>query len=198
MKKQVLFIGGASAYDTYEDFLIGINNVVIDLERSKTVRWNYKLPERLGDEYEVIKLDMPNRDFADYDVWKIWLEKYLPLLNNNLILIGHSMGGIFLAKYLSENKTDKDIEGLFLVAPPAIDSKGSLGKFKLDLKVLPRLSEGVEKIHLYFSTDDHIVSIDELEHYKKALPYAYVHIYGDKGHFSLLEFPELIEDIKNI
>jgi len=49
MKKQVLFIGGASAYDTYEDFLIGINNVVIDLERSKTVRWNYKLPERLGD-----------------------------------------------------------------------------------------------------------------------------------------------------
>ena len=105
MKKQVVVIHGADTFDTYEDSLKFLRNFEIDsLEYFKGKNWKTSLQERLGDEFEVISPRMPNTLNAKYLEWKIWFEKLVPLLNEEVILIGHSLGGTFLAKYLAENK----------------------------------------------------------------------------------------------
>lgn len=76
---------------------------------------------------------MPNGNNAQYIEWKIWFERLLPFLNDGVILIGHSLGGIFLAKYLSENNFSIKVRAAILIAAPfdALGMKESLSQFKL-------------------------------------------------------------------
>jgi predicted alpha/beta hydrolase family esterase len=61
---------------------------------------------------------MPCRENASYPAWKIWFEKIFPYLNEeNIIIVAHSLGGIFISKYLSENAFPKHLAQLHLVAP---------------------------------------------------------------------------------
>lgn len=58
-------------------------------------------PQEQLPEFKVIKPEMPNKDMARYSAWKLWFEKHLPFLDSEkLIVIGHSLGAIFLIKYL--------------------------------------------------------------------------------------------------
>ena len=63
--------------------------------------WEADLEEKLRGKFEIIRPRMPLSDNAKYRYWKIAFERYLPLLKKDFILIGSSLGGIFLAKYLS-------------------------------------------------------------------------------------------------
>lgn len=141
---------------------------------------------------------MPNGKNAKYKEWQIWFEKIIPLLNREIILVGHSMGGIFLAKYLSENRFPKTILATILVAAPFNEEGGeSLGDFSLP-KSLARFEKQSREIFLIYSTDDPSVPFSKLEKYKKALPNAKTLIFKDKGHFRQETFPEIVELIKNI
>lgn len=104
MKKQILVIHGADTFDTNEEYLDYIKNFEIDFERFRNDRvdWKDTLREKLGEDYEVIQPAMPNKFNARYAEWQIWFEKFIPHLESEVILIGHSMGGVFLAKYLSQ------------------------------------------------------------------------------------------------
>ena len=63
-------------------------------------RRRMRLQEQLP-EFKVIKPEMPNKDMARYSAWKLWFEKHLPFLDSEkLIVIGHSLGAMFLIKYL--------------------------------------------------------------------------------------------------
>jgi predicted alpha/beta hydrolase family esterase len=142
---------------------------------------------------------MPNSMNAKYKEWKIMFEKLFPFFKNNLILLGHSLGGIFLAKYLSENKFPRKIKATFLVAAPYDDktTKDSLGDFKLPKK-LDKFQKQGGKIFLYQSKDDLSVSLVDLKKYKKSLPEAEVVMFRKKGHFNQVEFPEIVKDIKRL
>jgi hypothetical protein len=60
--------------------------------------------------------EMPNSKNASYKARKIWFEKLFPYLNDEgIILIGLSLGTIFLLKYLTENTFPKTISQLHLV-----------------------------------------------------------------------------------
>jgi len=106
------------------------------------------------------------------------------------------MGGLFLAKYLSENKFPKKIAGLFLVAAPHSQTK-DIGSFDLKSS-LEKVWEQCQNIHLYQSQDDPIVPESESQEYKKIWPEAQLHIFEDRGHFNQENFPELVEEIKGI
>ena len=54
------------------------------------------------------------------------------------------------------------------------------------------------KIFIYQSKDDPIVFRSEAEKYQRALPNATVILFGDRGHFTQEELPELIAEIKRI
>lgn len=67
---------------------------------------------------------MPNKNLANYAIWKMWFEKHIPFLDpEKLVIIGHSLGGMFLTKQLAENEFPIQISQLHLVAP-VFDAEG--------------------------------------------------------------------------
>jgi len=202
MKHQIIVIHGGDAFDTYEEYLAFLKSREIDFERYRIHRkdWKATLDEKLGNEFEIILPDMPNKMNAKYLEWKIWFEKFIPYFEPEAVLIGHSLGGTFLAKYLSENEFPKKIRAVFLVAAPFDydgETKDYLADFSLS-KDLSKLTKQGGKIFLYQSKDDPFVPFVDLEKYKHALAGAETIIFEDRGHFKQTEFPELISNIKKL
>lgn len=199
MKKQIILIHGGLTFDTYKDYLSFLKNLKIDLNRYRRTKWSDSLRKDLGSRFDVLLPKMPNPMNAKYNEWKILFKKIAFLLDNNVILIGHSLGAIFLAKYLSENKFPKKILATLLVSPPYDDEgmEESLGDFVLS-KNLGRLNKRGGKIFIYQSKDDPVVPCAHLEKYKKALPGAIIREFKKRGHFDQLKFPELIKDIREL
>lgn len=199
MKKQIVIIHGGSTYDSYEKYLHSLRSAKLDFGRLKQPRWRDNLKRALGKNFEVILLKMPCPENAKYLEWKIWFKKVVPFLASKVVLVGHSLGGIFLAKYLSENKFPKKNIAVFLIAAPfdKKDSYYSLADFILP-KNLRRFEKQSDQIFLYHGQDDPVVPLVNLEKYRKLLPQATVRVFQNKGHFNQSSFPELAKEIKNI
>lgn len=200
MKTQVVVIHGGDTFDTYEEYLKFLKDYKVEsVDYFTRVDWKQKLGERLGVDFQVIAPQMPNKNNCKYSEWKIWFRKLVPFLSDGVIFVGHSMGGIFVAKYLSEEDFPKKIKATFLVgAPFDICTDGSgLGDFILSDNLV-RFTEQGGKIYLYQSKDDPAVPFSNVEQYQKHLPAAELAVFSDRGHFSGEELPELVEAIKKI
>ena len=116
-KIQILFIHGGMTFKNKQDYLYFLKHRAITIEEK--IRWTDDfLKKSLGKDFDIIKPRMPLKDNAKYEEWKIHFERYIPYLKHNVILIGQSLGGIFLAKYLSEHTFPKKILSTYLIAPP--------------------------------------------------------------------------------
>jgi len=196
-KPQIVFIHGGEVFSSRKHYLDYLRSREITI--GKKVKWSRDyLDKKLGRHFEIIRPDMPLKENARYEDWKIHFEKFFPFLKDNVILIGSSLGSIFLVKYLSENEFPKRLVSVYLVAPPfentpidqALNTKG----FKLQ-DDLSRINS--KNIRFFFSKDDPVVPVAHAEKYKEKLPDANITIYEIKnGHFRVPEFPELIEMIK--
>lgn len=200
MKNQVIIIHGGDEFETYEEYIKFLKEFEIEsLDYFRGNGWKNKMQESLGDEFDVIVPRMPNAFNARYCEWKIWFEKLIPFLENGVILVGHSLGGIFLAKYFSENKFPKIVKTTVLISAP-FDDEGE--EYSLVDFVLPPSLELFEKqggkIFLYHSKDDTSVLPIQCEKYKRAISSAQVIMFEDKGHFTQDKFPELVELIKTV
>jgi hypothetical protein len=197
-KKQILIIHGGNTFAKQSDYIDYLKITEIDKSRLySTIDWKQTISDRLGDNYEVLNPRMPNASYARYDEWKIYFEALTKVLENNVILIGHSLGGIFLAKYLSENKFPKKIDALFLLAAPYEENGESLGDFKLGTN-LDKVNKQVKKIYILHSEDDPVVPMTDSDKYISALPSAELVVFEDKGHFNTEEFSGLVYLIKDI
>lgn len=200
-KKQVLFIHGADSCSNYEDFLTSLRTRPIDSYQEPSKRWKHTLAEQLGSDFEVIMPQMPNSENAKYLEWKIWFERYFEFLGGEVVLIGHSQGGYFLAKYLTENTVPFTLAALYLVAAPIApdDFSGEDGgDFNFDPTGLNHLEEQARQVIIVHSEDDEIVPFAHALRYKKALPKAVFMSFPDRGHFLQPEFPELISHIQSL
>ena len=104
MKKQVVVIHGGTTFDTHEEYISFLKNREASIEKFKTQKdWKNSLEKELGTDFEIFVPRMPNGTDARFEEWKIWLERMIPFLDDDVILVGHSLGGIFLAKYLAKN-----------------------------------------------------------------------------------------------
>lgn len=194
--QQVIVIHGGDSFDSYERYLATLKNCEVSIESFlPRKRWKDNLQSELGDNFQVFLPQMPNKYNARYEEWKIWFERMFPFLEGEPILVGHSQGGIFLLKYLSENNFPKRIKTLLLVAPPHSETP-EIGDF-----ALTNSFDGIERqcpvIHLYQSRDDKVVPFGETERYKKDLPNIKLCIFEDRGHFLQENFPEIVSDIKS-
>jgi len=197
MKKQVLVMHGAGAFFSLDrkNFIESLKNHPVDLSwfRRKGGDWKFNLQDHLGEEYDVLTPKMPDPDNAQYEAWKVWFEKILAELDDELILVGHSLGGIFLVKYLSENVITKEIQSAHFVAPPFISSGNSFS--------LPDDLSGVMQAHsvfFYHSKDDAVVPFTAAAQFKEKLPTATFRELDGRGHFNKDNLPEIVEDIKSL
>lgn len=196
MKQQVLIIHGGDAFSTYEEYLDGLRNKTVDLEREGFRSWKSSLQDELGESYEVIAPSMPNKQNAKYLEWQIWFEKHLPFLRDGVMLVGHSLGGIFLAKYLAGEPFPVGIRATFLIAPPYNGLSEGMPEDFFVPEALERLSQQGGEIFIFHSTDDAVVPFENAEAYAQKLPDAELERFTDRGHFNQEEFPELLARIR--
>lgn len=200
MKQQVVVIHGGTTFDTYLDYISYLKNKKISLDKLEAKRdWKDTLEDKLGKNFEVLLPRMPNGTNARYKEWKIWFERIIPFFKKNTILVGHSLGGTFLAKYLSERRISVKVRATILVAAPFddVDREESLADFKLPSS-LKKFSEQVGLIYLFQSKDDPVVPFKQCEKYKKALPNAKPVILDGREHFNQETFPEIVKLIKKL
>lgn len=203
-KPQIFFIHGGETFKNRRDYLHFLKTRKISLDKSKKWSGDY-LDKELGSKFEIIRPMMPSKDNAIYEDWRIHFERYIPLLRSNVVLVGNSLGSIFLAKYLSEHKFPKKILSTYLVCPPfdnTLFDEDLVGGFilKKDLSLLER---NTKKLTLLFSKDDDCVPISHADKYAKQLKNATIVRYKSKnGHFRVAKFPEIVKmikvDLKNI
>lgn len=199
MKKiTILVVHGGMTFKSEKDYLHYLKTKKISTQ--KKVYWSGEYLEKsLGKKFEIIIPRMPLQDNAKYRDWKIFFERYLPLLKNKFILIGSSLGGVFLAKYLSENKLRRKALSVYLICPPfdnSLPGEDLVGGFKLKNN-LSLIEKNSKNLHLLFSKDDDVVPIPHADKYKSKLISAHFVIYKSKnGHFNIEKFPEIVKMIK--
>jgi uncharacterized protein len=157
MKRHILFIqgGGKGAYEVD-------SKLVASLQRT------------LGADYEVTYPKMPNEDSPDYESWKGQIKKEIVALDGEMILIGHSVGGYILVKYLSEESPPENpMSGIFLLAAPypGGDEDWQFEGFSLPEDFGTKLPKDTP-IFLYHSQDDRTVPFAHVGLYAKAIPKA--------------------------
>ncbi len=197
--QQVVVIHGGNVFNSQDDFISSLKNKKVTRDSFKRkVDWKANLQKELGTSYEVFTPRMPENDNATYDLWKIWFEKMIPFLSDNVIFVGHSLGAIFLVKYLSQEDFTKKIDGLFLVSAPFEGSRDEpLGTFKRP-NSLEKLNACTENIFLYHSKDDPVVPYVHMEKYHQLIQKATMQSFLGREHFNQEYFPEIVKDIRSI
>lgn len=198
-KIQIFYIHGGMTFKNQEDYLDYLKNRTISLEDK--IRWSEAyLDDKLEEHCKIIRPLMPLHINAKYEEWKIYFERYFDQLDDNIILIGQSLGGIFLAKYLSENMFPKKILSVYLIGPPfdnTLPEDDLTGGFELQSD-LSLIEKNCKNINLLFSKDDDCVPVSHAEKFRRKLENPNIIIYESKnGHFNISEFPEIIEIIKD-
>lgn len=191
--KQIVLIHGGDSFDSYDAYLSDLKNTQIDRARLVPSRkWRDQIVEEFPDA-EVLAPTMPNSANAQFEEWKIWFEKIIPFFGDDVRLIGHSLGAMFLAKYLHQSPLKHPVRQLFLLAGGYGSDRG-YGQFAVtDAR---GLEQSAREVHLMHSRDDFVVPFEELAKFARDNPTATVHEYDDKNHFLDAEFPELIELLK--
>ena len=179
-------VHGGMTFKNRKDYLHYLKTKDISLE--KRPYWEADLEKKFEKRFQIIRPRMPLSEDAKYEDWKIFFERYLVLLGDRFMLIGSSLGGIFLAKYLSENKLPKKALSVYLVCAPFDDTcpgEDLVGGFKLK-NDLSLLEKNTKNLHLLFSGDDDVVPASHAEKYRKKLKNAHIVIYKSKDGTSIL------------
>lgn len=196
-KIQVIHIHGGMTFKSHDDYLLYLKTREISIDSQSS--WADSLPEKLGDDFEVIRPRMPLRENASYEDWKIHFERHFPLINDNVILTGFSLGATFLAQYLSENEFPKNIIATYLIAPPFdgdLPHEDLAGGFRLQSD-LTLMQENCSRLNFLFSKNDNVVPLSHADKFAEKLPLAKITVYDHiDGHFLVPELPELVEMIK--
>ena len=155
------------------------------------------LQQTLGSGYEVVYPVMPVESDPDLEIWKARFVQEIRVLKGKIILVGHSLGGYALLKYLSEQNVSERIEGLHLLAAPSWDEDNwNYDSLRLPADLAEKLSS-IPRIFLYHNRDDDIVPFRHLSLHAARLPQAVVREGNSGGHQFGNDLLNVANDIKN-
>ena len=197
---QILTLHGGTTFATHEAYLDYLKTAPVHPERMTfKPMWKDLLQRSLGPSYAALSPRMPNSTNARYEEWKIYFDKIAQqALEDDCILVGHSLGGIFLVKYLSENEIPVKVKATILVAAPHSDeSTEDLTDFKLPEELPALFTKQAGSVTLFFGHDDPVIAPVEIENYRRALPEATIIVTDAPDHFVRGEFPEILEVIQS-
>src|SRR3989344_517627 len=119
----------------------------------------------------------------DYSIWKKEFERFD--VGVETFLVGHSCGGGFLIRWLSENKI---LVGKVILVAPWFDPSRRKTKDFFDFEIDPNLQDRVSKIHVLLSNDEETEGIREtVDEILRVLTKAQLHKFGNMGHFTFGE-----------
>lgn len=139
--------------------------------------------------------DMPGFFELDYEKWKEMLERFD--LNRETMLVGHSCGGGFLIRYLSEN--DVKVGKVVLVAP-WINPDQEVDTDFFNFEIKDNIAEKTDGIVIMYSTDDVPPILETIEILKSKTKNIEFQEFKNKGHFVLdslnsEKLPELLGNL---
>ncbi len=179
MKRQVLFVHGGGQEAFEEDKKLAAN-----------------LQDVLGAAYDLRYPEMPDADSPEYESWKEQIAKELAALDGEVILVGHSLGGSIVLKYLSEVMVEKPVVGLFLIAAPYWGAEDwEVNEYALQDDFASKLP-GELPVFLYHSRDDQVVPFAHLALYAEKLGQATSREFDGRGHQFNDDLSEVALDIK--
>ena len=156
------------------------------------------LSKSLGNEYLLHNPLMPEPENPRYTAWKMQLQSVLPVGGNKAALIGHSLGGSVIVKYLSEGLCQLPIAGLFLVGVPYWGKRGwTIDEFMFERESLLELP-GIDKVFIYHSRYDKWVPYSHSQMYMKTLPGAVLRTVDGEQHEFCDGLPVLVNDIQRL
>ena len=136
-------------------------------------------------------LEFPKPYDPMYEEWVAIFEQME--ISDETTLIGHSCGGGFLLRYLTEHPNAKPKQ-VILVAPwidPQKEFTTNFFDFVLDLEIANRFP-----LDILISSNDQETVVESCIIIKSKIPNAIYHEFSNKGHFEELEFPELLKILK--
>lgn len=143
--------------------------------------------------------EMPYNFAPDYAVWSREFERFD--ITPETILVGHSCGGGFLVRWLSEHK-DVRVGKVVLVAPWLDPCREDTTDF-FDFEIDPSLESRTKGLTIFESDNDDVSGVAPSVSLirEKVLNSKYV-LLSNRGHFCFndmgtVEFPELLEQILN-
>lgn len=157
------------------------------------------LQRKLGGDYEVVVPLMPDPENPRFDAWGKKIDTIMQRLQGELLLVGHSLGGSVLLKYLSESMSNSTtIKAVFLVATPFWGSKDwQIEEFELKKDFINSLPF-ISKIFLYHSKGDEWVPVQHMMLYAQQFPQTTIRLLEGDEHEFFNGLPELVKDIKNL
>jgi len=142
--------------------------------------------------------EIPMSFQPNYSTWKKEFERYD--IGPETLLVGHSCGGGFLVRWLTENK-DVKVGKVILVAPwlnPEDNTKSETGDF-FHFEIDPDLVSRTQSLTIFVSDNDQPTIAKSVGIIKDKLNKAAVKEFRGYGHFCYSDlktdaFPELLEE----
>ena len=155
------------------------------------------LQRALGGEYDVHFPRMPDESDPNVASWKRKISDELSRLRGQVLLVGHSIGGSIVLKYLAEEDVKIPVAGLFLLAAPSWDEdQWNFEDLKLPRNLAQRLAS-IPRICLYHSRDDAVVPFAHLALHAARLPQATIRAVDGRGHQFGNDLTDVARDIRS-
>ncbi len=197
MIEQLWIIWWWEVFESQEDYHTFLKNNDRDLMKPPKT-WKSRLAKSVDGMVQVVQPNMPCAMNAEYTARKIRFERYLQHVWESISLVGRSLWGTFLLKYLSEEDISASVKQVHLVAPLLEEEKGSpwkYGGFLPNQQKLSVISTKVSEIYLYHSKDDDIVNYKQSVKLTTLLPGVVFEEFQSRWHFLQPAFPELLHNL---
>ncbi len=157
------------------------------------------LKKSLSKYYDIVAPLLPNPEDPDYESWRDTIEAAIAHMEGGIIIIGHSLGGSVLLKYLSEKTFTKKIAAIFLVAVPywGCDEDWEVPEFMLS----PGFSDDLPHVPvmtIFHSKDDQVVPATHAAMYASEIPVATMKLVNGHGHVFWDGLPELVAAVREL
>ena len=181
MKNQVIFFQGGGEASDYD----------VDSKLVASLRTN------LGPAYSIHYPRLDNDGTPDLGR-RTQIGGEIAAAEDHIILVGHSLGASMLLAYLSENKIEKEIAGIFLLATPYWSGREDwVEAFRLQPGFANKLNRHAP-IFFYHCHDDEVVPFAQLAIYKRELPWASFREIAMGGHQFNNDLAVVADDIRSI
>jgi predicted alpha/beta hydrolase family esterase len=157
------------------------------------------LRDALGPSYEVRYPRMPLEETVQYSDWTARIASALPPRGSEVVLVGHSVGGSVLLRYLCERPVEASVTGLFVIAAPfwGADDFWDWDEARLPEDAAEKLAT-VPRIVMYQSRDDEVVPFSHLALYAARLPRATIRPVDSGGHQLENDLADVARDIQRL